>query len=764
MAENIGRRKGDYATHTFEPEFSRIYEIHEGFDILKIEEAIHNKLERLGVKVGPEWFEIEVERIDQTAIEVFSDHGPFKGALKELHLTDPTDIERGDYGSSSSSSSSSASASQSNTTTQTPKEAYEPTLVNFAPRTDQIELLAKLKDHFIDHHNPRGQIRLPPGYGKTQIGCCLFPIEHRMQRILILVPSIKLAKETAQRVREFHTNNLKLTCFKYYEVHSEGTPFTITEMNSNAYVCVVGVYNSVVKLQGATTFDIIVFDEAHRTSIKSRIAPQAEPDTQDTEEHTDDDADTIDTHFTFALSDANIQAKYRLFMTATPRIINNDDNSMSNVQKYGEVIYSMTIRQAVKQHIINDYKIWMYVKAHNEQLSIETDGERFALLMKFLEQCNGNKTLIVCRSIKACDYVASRLKVQDTLNVYSVHSKKYKHDVDQEIQKFKDTKNKSCLCAVNMFKEGIDCPAIDSVVFYDERSSVIDVLQIVGRGLRYKPNVDFTDIGILCSVNPSERLDDQSEMRYLRMIIQNMFDYNEELTNHLHVIKNVQDTLCLTGVDTMVSQVAAEMKDNEDTLEFNDTIKMNNNVFNYGELHFRQSRAYAQERSVLFGWRSKDDWFEYIEQAELPRDIPRRPDRVYKDMGWQSWDDFLGLDPEKPFDLSTYKYILQTNLKGNNKNPTNEEYEALVAKYGGNKVINPSECTKVYRRNFYDIIESIHGKNNFMSLQELRRLKSTYTTRGLFSIQQYQQMQLDHPNQLPHFPLVYYQVTSFAKL
>lgn len=58
MSENLGRRKGEYATHTFEPEFSRIYEIHEGFDLLKVEEALHNKLERLGVKIGPEWFEI----------------------------------------------------------------------------------------------------------------------------------------------------------------------------------------------------------------------------------------------------------------------------------------------------------------------------------------------------------------------------------------------------------------------------------------------------------------------------------------------------------------------------------------------------------------------------------------------------------------------------------------------------------------------------------------------------------------------------------
>lgn len=741
QAENIGRRKGDYATTNFEPEFSRVYEVHEGFNTFDIEQAIHKKLERLGAKVGTEWFEIELERIDECAIAVFSDtSSPFYGALKKFYFTDPTEIEYGDYEKKASKLASPIS---------TTNAKHQSQLIGFTPREDQLLLLDKLEQHFIVGGNSRGQIRLPPGYGKTQIGCCIFPIQNGMKRILILVPSIKLAQETLNRVRTFHINNFNINYFHYFEVHSEGVTVSIDDINACEHVCVVGVYNSVAKLHEATEFDIIIFDEAHRTAIKSRHGA-------------DNDDEITETHFTLALSNNNVVAKLRLFMTATPRIISNDDNSMSNTDKYGDVIYSMTIRDAVKQNIINDYKIWMYVKTHEDDLNIETDGERFALLIKFLDQCTGNKTLVVCRSIKSCTFVASKLPQRTSGNVYSVHSKMNKHDVNQQITAFKSTNEKSCLCAVNMFKEGIDCPAIDSVVFYDERSSVIDVLQIVGRGLRHKPNVQFTDVGVLCSINPSQRLDEQSEMRYLRMIIQNMFDYNEEITNNLQVIKDDADQLQI--VDEMITRVRTDMKDDEDTSHFESALTAHSHESNYGEQRFQQARDFAHERSARYNWRVQEDWFTYIDRVGLPRDIPRRPDRVYKNIGWISWDDFLGLDSDKPFDLSTYKYILKKELTNNN--PTEHEYRDIVTKYGYKKIIPPAECMNIYKSSFYNIIESLWGVNGFMSLYEFRKAKATYVSKSRFTVIEYDEMKENgsFKGRLPHFPLVFYNVHSFTKL
>jgi superfamily II DNA or RNA helicase len=737
MSDNIGRRKGEYAEHTYEPKFSRIYEINEGYPLRCIETAFHNQLDNIGVKIGTEWFEIEVEKIDKVAIELFEHK--FKGALKELHFTDPTKIERPE---------STSSPSKKQTSIKPIK------LKDFTPREDQYKLLDKLTQHYIVEGNTKGQIRLPPGYGKTEIGCCLFPILSNMRRVLTLVPSIQLAQETMKRVQRFHKEKLNINHFKYYEVHSHGQYFDINELNKTNYLFVICVYNSVMKLHDANQFDIIIFDEAHRTSVKSRV----------NNNFVDSDKEVNNTHFTYAISNDNILATNRLFMTATPRLINNDENSMSNFDKYGEVIYSMTIREAVKKHIINDYKIWMYVKTHNEELSIETDGERFALLLKFIEQCKGMKTLIVCKSIKTCEFIAKRLEKLGLKNVFYVHSQQNKKDNDNAIQKFKNTPitTKSCLCAVNMFKEGIDCPAIDSIVFYDERSSVIDVLQIVGRGLRYKKDVDFTDIGILCSVNPTERLDNQSEMRYLRMIIQNMFDYNEELTNNLTIIK--KDDEEIEVFDEMINKVRQELQDNEDTEHFEQYITVHSDVVDYGEKHYIQAKQYAQERCALFNWRVKDDWFDYIKRAILPRDIPRRPDRVYKNMGWTSWDDFLGLNPDKPFDLDTYKYILKNNLL--NSNPTEKQYQQLVEKYGDNKVIQPYECSKIYNISFYDILQGVHNPINFISIYHLKVLRKHFSVNNKFGLIEYNRIMEDkeYNSKLPYFPLVYYNIQSLNQL
>lgn len=740
MSDNIGRRKGEYAEHTYEPEFSRIYEINEGFPLRDIETAFHKKLNEMGVKIGTEWFEVEVERIDEVAVELFD--SAFKGALKEFHLIDPTEIERLE----SSSSSKNPNINVNN--------SIEQQLKDFTPRADQSELLEKLKQHYFVKANTRGQIRLPPGYGKTEIGCCLFPVLSNFKRILVLVPSIQLAQETMKRIIKFHKENLGVNHFKYYEVHSKGGDFDITEINKDKYVFVVGVYNSVMKLHEAHHFDVVIFDEAHRTSVKSRINYSSD----------DSDEELNEKHFTYAISNDNISATYRLFMTATPRLINNDENSMSNIDKYGEVIYSMTIREAVKKQIINDYKIWMYVKTHNEHLSIETDGERFALLMKFIEQCKGMKTLIVCKSIKTCDIVSQKLMNGGLNNVFSVHSQKHTTDVKNAIERFKNTPitTKSCLCAVNMFKEGIDCPAIDSVVFYDERSSVIDVLQIVGRGLRYKKDVEFTAIGILCSVNPTERLDNQSEMRYLRMIVQNMFDYNEELTNNLQVMKKEGEDIGV--VEEMINQVRKEMQDNEDTTQFEHYISVQSDVENYGEKHYQQSKQYAQERSALYNWRVKEDWFDYIERAILPRDIPRRPDRVYKNMGWTSWDDFLDLNPDKPFDLDTYKYVIKNNLT--NSNPNEEQYQFVVEKYGERKLVQPSECSKIYNKSFYEILQSVHIPTNFISINHLKILKKKLSINNRFGTNEYLSIikSKEYQDKLPYFPFVYYNIQSFTKL
>jgi hypothetical protein len=74
----------------------------------------------------------------------------------------------------------------------------------------------------------------------------------------------------------------------------------------------------------------------------------------------------------------------------------------------------------------------------------------------------------------------------------------------------------------------------------------------------------------------------------------------------------------------------------------------------------RKLRSFKEARKFVRNLRLRnvDDWHKYcrgelLGKQEIPQDIPRRPDYVYKYKGWTSWGDWLGA----------------TNIKGENKSP-----------------------------------------------------------------------------------------------
>lgn len=767
MSAHIEARKGEFETVLPDDDIkmSRIYELHDCTDLFKYERMLHAKLEHKGYKCPNkvEHFAATLDEIDECATDMFMEHPEI---LKKVHNEDHT-LSASRKSTKNDNSVNEAVRSydqliqaEASTSRQEDTNRHFKQYGRFKLRDDQEELMVKLEQHFINENNPRGQIHLPPGYGKTEIGCCLFPVISGLKRVLILVPTIKLAEETMKRIKAFHATHLANPNYNYFELHSNSSSFDFDAISCSENVYVVAVYNSITKLQGIQRFDIIIFDEAHRTSVKCQATM-------------DEAEETLHSHYTFAMFDDNIESKHRLFMTATPRIMNNDDNSMSNEDKYGKVLYSMSMRQAVKMQIINDYRIWMYVKQiepyHQQYEENITLPYRLQLLLRFFDESPCQKVLTVCSSIKSCDDVAKGVKAAtDKLEVYKVHSNMNKKDIDAQINAFVNTTNRATLCAVNMFREGIDCPAIDGIVFFEERKSVIDVIQIAGRALRRKSNAPISDIGILCTLDKTQRMEDQSDMRYLRMIIQNMFDHSEELSNNLRILRSEYDNEkdLPTDIDRMVKEVREYMKDAEDTAQHTqDIAKKLEHVCEYGERNFQNARAFARAQSAVYNWRTKDDWFDYISRVELPRDIPRRPDRVYKQFGWVSWDDFLGLAEDKPFDYYTIKHVLQKEL--GTINPSIQQYTAIIAKYGEKKVVQPHEYNRIYGKSFYTLLsEALDTETNFMALHDLKATKALEYGRQRFTSTHYDELCKMHEyvDRLPYYPMAYYNITSFMQV
>jgi hypothetical protein len=57
-------------------------------------------------------------------------------------------------------------------------------------------------------------------------------------------------------------------------------------------------------------------------------------------------------------------------------------------------------------------------------------------------------------------------------------------------------------------------------------------------------------------------------------------------------------------------------------------------------LPFTVGRAYVQKLTL----RSWKEWREWSKSGQRPSNIPGRPDKVYRDDGWNSWPDWLGIE------------------------------------------------------------------------------------------------------------------------
>src|SRR5699024_8729864 len=88
---------------------------------------------------------------------------------------------------------------------------------------------------------------------------------------------------------------------------------------------------------------------------------------------------------------------------------------------------------------------------------------------------------------------------------------------DPEPQQTKILSNARCL------SEGVDVPALDSVIFFNPRNSMVDVVQSVGRVMRKSPDKDYgyiiLPVAIRPGVSPAEALNDSKQFRVVWQVL-----------------------------------------------------------------------------------------------------------------------------------------------------------------------------------------------------------------------------------------------------
>jgi len=382
------------------------------------------------------------------------------------------------------------------------------------PLPHQVEALEALLPAL--ETNDRVSAIMACGTGKTLIA--LWVSEQRQaSRILVLVPSLALLRQILHEwLRETNRPNLAYLCVCSDPTVKDGTDAITTAQSDldfqvstdaanvrdfldapfDGQKIVFSTYQSAqvvgAALNPGEAFDFAVFDEAHKTAGREGR------------------------NYAFALEDANLPIRKRLFLTATPRHYNPHQRdgegeaklvfSMDRPDVYGPQAYRLTFAEAAQRGIICGYKVVISVISSemvtNELLSrgeVLVNGDTVQArqvanqiaLRDAIEKYGVNKVFTFHKTVKSAESfvadgsegVRAHLPEFETFHVNGTMPTARR---EREMRDFRATA-RAVISNARCLTEGVDVPAVDMVAFLSPRRSRVDIVQATGRAMRRSP-------------------------------------------------------------------------------------------------------------------------------------------------------------------------------------------------------------------------------------------------------------------------------------
>ena len=349
---------------------------------------------------------------------------------------------------------------------------------------------------------------------------------------------------------------------------------------------------------GLADFDLIVCDEAHRTTGATF-------------------GDEDESNFVKVHDAAFIRSAKRLYMTATPRIYGDSAKakaeqgsvalcSMDDEALYGPELHVITFSEAVRRGLLVDYKVIVLsveeshvsrriqslLKDENNQLKVD-DAAKIIGCWKALakqglaEDLNGDQEAMK-RAVAFCQVI----EVSKGTKTHKVSSKNIAGMFQAVVEAYQATEEdgaaSTLACAaehvdgsmnasekeaklawlkadaaedtcrilsnVRCLSEGVDVPALDAVLFLTPRNSQVDVVQSVGRVMRNAPGKKrgyvVLPVVIPAGVEPHDALNDNKTYAVVWQVLQ-------ALRSHDDRFDAMVNKLDLIGRDTSKMEVVA---------------------------------------------------------------------------------------------------------------------------------------------------------------------------------------------------------------
>ena len=435
-----------------------------------------------------------------------------------------------------------------------------------ALRKHQKDALEKSHEHFKNEN--RGKLIMACGTGKTFTALRIAENETKNISpglVLFLVPSIALLGQTLREWMTDAERPIYPICIcsdpevskkktkksdgddDVFGVENLALPATtnvqgIVKQFSKALknhkdhmIVVFSTYQSIEVISKAqkelkNTFDLIICDEAHRTT---GVTLKDEEDSAFIKVH--------DNNF--------IAAKKRLYMTATPRLYRENSKkkaeeveaylcSMDDEALYGSEMYRIGFGQAVDEELLSDYKVLVLtisdgeipealqkaIADKNQEINTDDASKLIGCINALSKRMLVDEGLLrasdpspMRTAVAFCQSIVKSKNITDIFNDYkdayydSLTAEQREEVVgvqsmhvdgtmgaamrDDRLTWLKgvpaDTNDCRILTNVRCLSEGVDVPSLDAVMFLSGRNSEIDIVQSVGRVMRRASNKKY---------------------------------------------------------------------------------------------------------------------------------------------------------------------------------------------------------------------------------------------------------------------------------
>ena len=362
---------------------------------------------------------------------------------------------------------------------------------------------------------------------------------------------------------------------------------------------------------GIGDFDLIICDEAHRTTGVTL-------------------ADESESNFVKIHDDKWVAGRKRVYMTATPKIFNEDTKfqasekaavlcSMDDVDTFGPVFYRIGFGEAVEKGLLTDYKVLVLGVSESQvaasfQNLLADESNELAIddVAKLVGCWNGlakrrsgeleasfgndiapmKRAVAFNRSIKDSQKIEREFEDLVRINLRSPENDDLTDDLGVQVRHIdggfnaqsraellnwlkQEPNEEGPICRIltnaRCLTEGVDVPNLDAVLFLNPRNSMVDVIQAVGRVMRRAEGKKYgyiiLPIAIPEGVSTAEALSDNKRYKVVWQVLQALRAHDERMDATIHQIE-----LNASSPESIIVQtVDLAPKKEKDSIGANDT-------------------------------------------------------------------------------------------------------------------------------------------------------------------------------------------------